>query len=234
MGDDMNEYLTLDELKSGVVITKNETQVFCKDEAIATLENVKDRLGEGAQRNVMEKIIESAKNNTAEVPKVVNLVEPPEIPKASETEEKKENAPAQLADVDIIENRSRFVRKKIDFNALDNLYLEEALRFVQCYRDAHSVEVEVPRRLEESYVEEILSTPITNNEKRDVVCAVPYMEIPTLGLPTDKVLGAMKEEIEEDILFSFITMNPYDSEKGDFVYSEEMLGAVNSEYPILM
>ena len=237
MSNEVNEYLTLDHLQSGVVISKNETVTKNKEDDIATLEHVKERLEDSTQKSVMEKIINSAKNDTAEVPRVINLVEVPETSKEAKQDMDidKDGTAVQMADVDIIESKSRFIRKKIDFNTLDALYLEEALRFVQQYKESHLTEEEdIPKRLAESYVEEILSTPIRSMEKQEVVCAVPYLEIPVLGLPADKVLTAMEEEIEEDVLFSFITMNPYDSEVGDFVYNEDALGAINSEYPILM
>lgn len=218
-----NEYLTLDEYNTTI---KEE-----KDQNIFTLEKVKERLQDETQKNVMEKIINSAKNDNTEVPKVINLVEIPET--TEELKNKDENSTeVKPTDVDTIESKSRFIRKKINFNALDELYLEEATKFVQRYRETHSTEEEIPKRLSESYVEEILSIPVTNEDKTNVVCAVPFLDIPSLGIPEDKVLAALSEEINEDILFSFITMYPYDSEKGDFVYSEDSIDVVSSEYPI--
>lgn len=225
MSNEVNEYLTFDELKS-------EATASDKDKDISKLEQIKERLPEGTQKDVMDRIIHSAKNDSTEIPKVINLVEIPEISKESERKENNATDDIRPTDADSINSKSRFIRKKINFNALDELYLEEASHFVQNYRENHKVVEEVPKRLPESYVEEVLGMPITNEEKPSVVCAVPFLEIQSIGLPEDKVLTALNEEMKEDALFSFITMHPYDSEKGDFIYSEENIEVISSEYPI--
>lgn len=231
MVDEMNDYLTLDEIKiADKSFPKREDS---KEKDIATLEQVKDRLPDEAQRRVMEKIINSAKNEDTEVPKVINLVEAPESPEETDaTNDKEAETQETSVDADSLDMKTRFVRKKINFNALDELYLEEAKNFVERYKAIHSNQEDLPKKLEDSFVDEVLNIPISCEEVPSVVCAVPDLEIESIGLPEDKVLAAMNKELQEDVLFSFITMNAYDSEVGDYVYDEETIGAVNSEYPI--
>lgn len=255
------DYLMLEDVNPETDV--NSSVVTEGNNDISTLERIKDRLQDDTQRSMMEKIINSARTNNTEIPKVINLVEAPIIPQEpikqvtqrglqDTPEQSKAIAQSKVVDltkdsttpfqntvkevmtteavgVDTINHKNQFVRKAIDFNALDELYLEEAQAFVQRYREEHPIKEDYPKRLEESFVEKVLSIPLQNEIRPTAVCEVPFLELEALGLPEDKVLSMINKELSEDALFSFITMNPYDSELGDFVYTENTVEIMSSD-----
>lgn len=191
-------------------------------EKIKVLENKLNTLTDSSQRAVMQKIISSAYEGKSELPKVMDIV-------GEVMSDGTEHTKAQLKksmDVQSVDITKPFVRRQVDYTALDEMYRQESLAFIERYRKECTPDLCYPEVINENDVQDILNKPVHVDTGSKVICHVEnYDTHADVTLPGDKVLEDLNKNIMEDPLFSYDSMHYYDSELGDFVcsYEEENL-----------
>lgn len=188
-------------------------------ESIQILENKMNSIEDSTQRSMMQKIINSAYEGKSELPKVMDIVEEVIIDTSKKVSDEPKKADIQTADI-----TRPFTRRKVDFTALDEMYRQESLEFIERYRAENQVTFSYPKLIDENTVQEILSKPVHVATTGGVICHVDNYDLePALDLPGDKILEDLNKNVAEDPLLSYDSMHCFDSELGDFVYdySEE-------------